>query len=101
MNRSTIDAICTPRGFGGVGIVKLSGPDVVRISRVLFRSKNSRLTPEETDPAWESTFKSHRLRYGVVVHPEDGSRIDEVLLAIMRAPKTYTGEDVVEINAHA
>ncbi len=101
MNRSTIAAICTPRGFGGVGIVKLSGPDAVRISRVLFRSKNSRLTPEETDPAWESTFKSHRLRYGVVVHPEDGSRIDEVLLAIMRAPKTYTGEDVVEINAHA
>lgn len=101
MNRSTIAAICTPRGFGGVGIVKLSGPDALRIARAIFRSKNSRLTPEEPHPAQASSFKSNRLRYGLIVHPEDGTRIDEVLLATMRAPKTYTGEDVIEINAHA
>ena len=101
MNRSTIAAICTPRGFGGVGIVKLSGPDAVRIARAIFRSKSSRLTPEETYPAQESSFKYNRLRYGVVVRPKDDTRIDEVLLATMLAPKTYTGEDVIEINAHA
>ena len=101
MNRSTIAAICTPRGFGGVGIVKLSGPDAVRIAQAIFRSKGSRQLPAENHPTQENSFKSHRLKYGVVVHPEDGTRIDEVLLATMRAPKSYTGEDVVEINAHA
>ncbi len=101
MNRSTIAAICTPRGFGGVGIVKLSGPDSVKIARTIFRRKSSRLTLEKNQPENTSNFKANRLRYGVVIRPEDGSRIDEVLLATMRAPKTYTGEDVVEINAHA
>ncbi len=101
MNRSTIAAICTPRGFGGVGIVKLSGSDSVRIARKIFRRKHTRQTSENTQTEKASSFKANRLRYGVVIHPEDGSRIDEVLLATMLGPKTYTGEDVVEINAHA
>lgn len=101
MKRSTIAAICTPRGFGGVGIVKLSGPDAVKIARTIFRNKDGRLAPEKTHPSKAESFQPNRLRYGVVVHPENKSRIDEVLLATMRAPKTYTGEDVVEINAHA
>ncbi|MCP3952211.1 MAG: tRNA uridine-5-carboxymethylaminomethyl(34) synthesis GTPase MnmE [Desulfobacterales bacterium] len=101
MNRSTIAAICTPRGYGGVGIVKLSGPDSLRIARRIFRSKGGRLDRQKTHAEHESSFRANQLRYGVVVQPEDGSRIDEVLVATMRAPKTYTGEDVIEINAHA
>ena len=101
MNRSTIAAICTPRGFGGVGIIKLSGPQSVRIARALFRKKSDRLDGAATRPEEAAFFKSHRLRYGVIIRPADGHRIDEVLLATMRAPHTYTGEDVVEINAHA
>ncbi len=101
MEGSTIAAICTPRGFGGVGIIKISGPESVRIAQKIFRTKQPRLAHETPHPEKESSFKANRLRYGVVVRPEDGSRIDEVLLSTMRAPKSYTGEDVVEINAHA
>jgi tRNA modification GTPase len=101
MNRSTIAAICTPHGFGGVGIVKVSGPDSIRIAQTMFRSKAGRLDPEKDFPEKDTEFKGKRLKYGVIVRPEDGSRIDEVLLSTMHAPKTYTGEDVVEINAHA
>jgi len=96
MDRSTIAAICTPRGFGGVGIIKISGPDAIRIAQAVFRSNHNRDSTEDA-----VSFKAYRLRYGVIVRPEDDSRIDEVLLATMRAPKSYTGEDVVEINAHA
>lgn len=96
MDRSTIAAICTPRGYGGVGIIKISGPDAIRIAQAVFRSKHNQDISEEA-----VSFKAYRLRYGVIVRPEDGSRIDEVLLATMRAPKSYTGEDVIEINAHA
>jgi len=96
MDRSTIAAICTPRGFGGVGIIKISGPEAIRIAQTVFRSQNQKESQEKSDH-----FKAYRLRYGIVVQPEDGGRIDEVLLATMRAPKSYTGEDVVEINAHA
>jgi len=96
MDRSTIAAISTPRGFGGVGIVKLSGPDAIRIAQTVFRNKFNKDSQEDA-----VRFKAYRLRYGIIVRPEDGSRIDEVLLATMRAPKSYTGEDVVEINAHA
>jgi len=96
MDRSTIAAICTPRGFGGVGIIKISGPDAIRIAQAVFRSKDQKGPNQDA-----VSFKAYRLRYGIVVQPEDGTRIDEVLLATMRAPKSYTGEDVVEINAHA
>jgi len=96
MDRSTIAAICTPKGFGGVGIIKISGPEAIRIAQALFRRRNQMESQEKSD-----CLKAYRLHYGIVVQPEDGGRIDEVLLATMRAPKSYTGEDVVEINAHA
>jgi len=96
MDRSTIAAICTPRGFGGVGIIKISGPEAIRIAQSVFRSQNQKESQEKAN-----RFEAYRLRYGIVVQPEDGGRIDEVLVATMRAPKSYTGEDVIEINAHA
>lgn len=101
MEGSTIAAICTPRGFGGVGIIKISGPDSVRIAQKIFRTRHAGFAHENLFTEKVSSFKANRLRYGVVVKPENGSRIDEVLLSTMLAPKSYTGEDVVEINAHA
>ncbi len=88
----TIAAISTPLGQGGIGIVRLSGPRAVAIARLLLRTR---------DPDWlDGPPRSHRLYYGHIVHPRSGQIIDEVLLSAMRAPRTYTRQDVVEINAH-
>ncbi len=84
----TITAIATPPGEGGIGIVRLSGPDAVAIARRIFR-------PYKPGP-----LRSHRLRYGAVVDPTDNSVVDEVLLAWMRAPRSFTREDVVEVSCH-
>ncbi|WP_297214256.1 MULTISPECIES: tRNA uridine-5-carboxymethylaminomethyl(34) synthesis GTPase MnmE [Thermodesulfovibrio] len=87
----TIAAISTPIGEGGIGIVRISGPEAVAISsRIFFSSKGVNL----------STVKSHTIHYGYIIDPESGEKIDEVLVSVMRAPKTYTREDVVEINCH-
>ncbi|MGZ3681100.1 MAG: tRNA uridine-5-carboxymethylaminomethyl(34) synthesis GTPase MnmE [Ktedonobacterales bacterium] len=86
----TIAAIATPPGIGGIGIVRISGPDAFVIGRRIFHSptKGDELPP------------SHMLTYGHVVDAESGETIDEVLAVFMRAPRTYTREDVVEIHAH-
>ncbi len=90
----TIAAIATPPGIGGIGIVRLSGPTALAIGRTLFR-KSGR---EASDGSSLST--SHLLTYGYVVDPLSGERIDEVLAVFMKAPHTYTREDVVEFQAH-
>lgn len=84
----TIAAVSTPPGEGGIGIVRLSGPDSFAIAERIFRT------------AHPGELKSHRLHYGRVFDPATGENLDEVLLAPMRAPRTYTREDVVEINCH-
>ncbi|RPF47176.1 tRNA modification GTPase trmE [Thermodesulfitimonas autotrophica] len=91
MQGDTIAAIATPLGEGGVGIVKVSGPDAVTIASKVFRPKKNRKWAE--GPAY-------RLVYGHVVDPQTGVVIDEVLLSFMRAPYSYTTEDVVEFNCH-
>ena len=81
--------MATPAGVGGVGIVRLSGPDSVRIVDNIFR------------PAAGGSLaggESHRLQYGWVFRDEEP--VDEVLAVIMRAPRSYTREDVVEIHCH-
>lgn len=90
----TIAAIASPPGEGGVGIIRLSGSNAARIAGDLFRRgrRGGRLAPER--------LESHRLYYGRIVDPEDERAIDEVLLALMRAPRSYTREDVVEISCH-
>jgi tRNA modification GTPase len=85
----TIAAISTPLGEAGIGIVRLSGPAAAAIARRLFR-------PHRPRPTWQS----HRLYLGHIVDPQ-GEIIDEVMLSFMRAPFTYTREDVVEINCHS
>ncbi len=85
----TIAAIATPHGVGGIGIVRVSGPDAEEICRILFRPAT------DTD-----SLKNHHLYHGDIISPETGSSIDEVLLTLMRKPHSYTGEDTLEINCH-
>jgi len=88
----TICAISTPIGEGGIGIIKLSGPESLSIARKLFRPKH----PLDSD-----SLQSHRLYYGWITDSATGDPVDEVLLSYLRAPRTYTREDVVEINCHS
>ncbi len=86
----TIAAISTPIGEGGIGIVRASGPQAIAIAEKIFSSPAGiRL----------SSVASHTLNYGFIVDRDQ--RIDEVLIAVMRAPRTYTREDIVEINCHS
>jgi tRNA modification GTPase len=86
----TIAAIATPPGVGGVGIVRVSGPDAFATGRRLFRPASGRAE----EPV------SHLLTYGAVVDPATDEPLDDVLIAFFRAPHSFTGEDTVEINAH-
>ncbi len=88
-NESTIAAIATPPGAGGIGIIRVSGPQSAVILQQLFQPKNP-----------PHNFISHKLYLGAIVHPKTRAVIDEVLAVYMRAPQTYTREDVVEIHGH-
>ena len=85
----TIAAIATPLGTGGIGIIRISGPRSLEIATRLFRTHQA-----------VSPLKSHHLYHGVIVDPEEGHTIDEVLLSYMAKPRSYTREDVVEVNCH-
>lgn len=87
----TIAAISTPLGEGGIGIVRISGRDAINIADRLFFS------PKGKRP---SGVKTHTINYGFVKDPSTGQMIDEVLVSVMKAPNTYTKEDIVEINCH-
>ncbi|MDI6800940.1 MAG: tRNA uridine-5-carboxymethylaminomethyl(34) synthesis GTPase MnmE [Thermodesulfovibrionales bacterium] len=87
----TIAAISTPIGEGGIGIVRLSGKNAISIADKIFSSQKSKKLKDA---------KSHTIVYGFINNPETGERIDEVLVSVMKAPHTYTKEDVVEINCH-
>ncbi|NLZ92865.1 MAG: tRNA uridine-5-carboxymethylaminomethyl(34) synthesis GTPase MnmE [Firmicutes bacterium] len=85
----TIAAISTPPGEGGIGIVRISGPAAMTIGKTIF-SFNRQVKEPET----------HRLYYGKVINPSNNQVIDEALISFMRAPHTFTREDVVEVNCH-
>jgi len=87
----TIVAISTPIGQGGIGIVRLSGPEALGIALQLFVPARRNLG---------ASIESNRLYYGHIVDPDTGHVIDEVLLSYMEAPHTYTRQPVAEINAH-
>jgi len=88
----TIAAISTPVGEGGIGIVRLSGPDALAILRNIFLRGRKRSAIRNLQP--------YRLTYGHIVDPDTAQPLDEVLVAYMPAPWTYTRQDVVEINCH-
>jgi len=87
----TIAAISTPLGTGGIGIVRISGPRSLAIAERLFRRRGK----------GRPTLFSRRFYTGEILHPADGRVLDEVLLVYMASPKTYTREDVVEIQCHS
>jgi tRNA modification GTPase len=90
MQNDTIAAIATPIGVGGIGIIRVSGSDAFAIVQPLFRrpEKSTAIPP------------SHQLTYGHIIDPATNDVLDEVLVAFMSAPQTYTREDVVEIQGH-
>ncbi len=87
----TICAIATPIGIGGIGIIKISGPDALTILKEIFTPSSSSSFPPP----------SHKLTYGWIVDPASETPVDEVLASYMAGPRSYTGEDVVEINCHS
>jgi tRNA modification GTPase len=87
----TIVAVSTASGPGAIGIVRMSGPRAVAIAESAFQP--ARGVPLQKD-------ETYRLLYGQVVDPDGGGPVDEVLLAVMRAPRSYTREDVVEFHSH-
>lgn len=97
MDNSTIAAVATPGGRGGIGIIKMSGPAAVSIVKAIFRPCSAE---NNVTDSGNNGFQSHKLNYGRVVDPKTMQVLDEVLVSVMRAPRSYTKEDVVEINAH-
>lgn len=90
----TIVAISTPEGKGGIGIIRISGNKAQAIVKNIFRK--SRKKKDELP-----IIKSHQVYYGHIVDPENEEEIDEVIIVPMIAPKSYTREDVVEIQCHS
>lgn len=83
----TIAAIATPFGTAGISIIRISGSEAIRLSNQVFKGKNL------------TKVKSHTVTYGHIIDKQ-GNTIDEVLVTIMKAPKTFTAEDTVEISCH-
>src|SRR5437773_1958421 len=90
MQNDTIAAIATPPGIGGIGVIRVSGSEAFAFVHPLLRQPGGRT---DIPP-------SHLLTYGQIVDPATEEIVDEVLAAFMRAPRTYTREDVVEIQGH-
>src|ERR1700761_7599152 len=82
----TIVAIATPPGRGGIGIVRLSGPDAIRIAEPMLRLRNP--------------LAHAHARFGDLLDPDTQEKLDEAVVTFFAAPHSYTGEDVVEIAAH-
>ena len=90
-DQDTICAVSTPPGAGGIGIIRISGSAAIGIASTVFRPRRHKdlmIAP------------SHALHYGHVFDPASSETVDEALVSVMRAPATYTREDVVEINCH-
>lgn len=85
----TIAAISTPVGEGGISIIRISGEDAVAVAKRLYRGSKDL-----------AQVASHTINYGHIVDPDTDAEVDEVMVSVMRAPHTYTCEDVIEINCH-
>ena len=84
----TIAAISTPIGEGGISIVRMSGEDAIKIANQVFKGANL------------AKVDTHTIHYGHIINPQNDQVIDEVMVTVLRAPKTFTCEDIVEINCH-
>jgi tRNA modification GTPase len=88
---STIAAISTTVGESGIGIVRMSGKDSLSIAGKIFEGKKTKNLKDA---------ENRKITYGHIFDPTDGSLVDEVLIVFMKAPFTYTREDIVEIYCH-
>lgn len=84
----TIAAISTPVGEGGISIIRISGDDAVKVAQRIYKRKDL------------AKVATHTINYGHIVDPDTDQEVDEVMVSVMRAPHTYTREDVIEINCH-
>ena len=83
----TIAAISTPPGVGGIGIIRISGDNALNVAKRIFKAKN------------KGEIKPFTIRFGYVID-ENQNALDQVLVSYFKSPKSYTGEDVIEINCH-
>jgi tRNA modification GTPase len=88
MDFDTIAAISTPMGEGAIAIVRLSGEESISIANKIFKGKSLTAVP------------SHTIHYGHIIDPKTESRVEEVMVSVLKAPKTFTRENIVEINCH-
>lgn len=88
---NAITAISTAPGIGGIGIVRMSGKDCFKILDKIFKAKN----PEKIE-----NIKGYSIKYGNIIDPETNKNVDEVLVSYFKNPKSYTTEDMCEINSH-
>lgn len=84
----TICATATAQGIGALGIIRISGNDAISIANKVFKGKNL------------LTVDSHTVHYGYIINPTNQEVIDEVMVSVFKAPKTFTAEDLVEISCH-
>ncbi|HCZ1158124.1 TPA: tRNA uridine-5-carboxymethylaminomethyl(34) synthesis GTPase MnmE [Staphylococcus aureus] len=89
MDLDTITSISTPMGEGAIGIVRLSGPQAVEIADKLYKGKHLL-----------NDVPSHTINYGHIIDPESKEVVEEVMVSVLRVPKTFTREDIIEINCH-
>ncbi|WP_242335627.1 tRNA uridine-5-carboxymethylaminomethyl(34) synthesis GTPase MnmE [Limosilactobacillus urinaemulieris] len=87
-DNDTIAAISTPVGEGGISIIRVSGDDAIAVAQKIYRGKDL------------NKVQTNTINYGHIIDPDNGEEVDEVMVSVMRAPHTYTCEDVVEINCH-
>jgi tRNA modification GTPase len=88
METETITAISTPIGEGAISIVRLSGPKAISMAKAIFQGRDI------------MEAASHTMHYGKIIDPTTNEVAEEVMVSIMRGPKTFTREDIVEINCH-
>lgn len=89
MEMDTITAISTPMGEGAIGIVRISGEEAMTIADRLYRGKKQLKDTE-----------SHTINYGHILDPDTGLVVEEVMVSVLKKPKTYTKENMIEINCH-
>lgn len=89
---STIAAIATATGAGGIGIIRMSGEKCFEVLKKIFVPQNKNIDLDKV--------KGYTIKYGYIINPKNNEKIDEVLVSFFRAPKSYTTENMCEINSH-
>lgn len=86
--RDTIAAVSTPPGNGGIGIIRVSGDQAAKVGNTIFK------------PVYDGGLVSHRFSFGTICDATTGEKVDEAMAVYMRAPRSYTREDVLELHCH-